>query len=576
MGRDDSISTRICAWLCGWAVLVALLLGSPSAWAQDQSGDGDALAVRLLELLVKKGVLPRDDANALLREAQAQNAKKAKPAAKPAASAAKVAPPEEPIPPGTVRVTYVPQIVRDEIAAQVRTELLAANNGGFAPAPAQPEWMSRFHFFGDLRLRGEFDYLPSSNSQQFFDFATINSGSPVDFSGASGLPPQLNTTSDRWRFRLRARAGVDAQIDDGLAAEIRLATGNDASPVSPNQTLGQNGPFTKYAVWLDRAFLKEAPNDWLTFYAGRMPNPYWTTDLIYYDDLGLDGFAASAAPRFGESWKGFVTAGAFPVFNTAFNFGDQNLQTSYSSRNAWLFGTQAGGEWQATKDISAKFAAGYFDYSDISGKISSPCTIVFSSDTCDTDDSRALFPGTGNTMMAVRNLVFTPIVNGVSTQPQYFGLASPFRIVDLHGRLNLDMFAPIDIGLETEFADNIGFNRNRAIALGVNNIGPNSGVPEVGNKAYLVKIDVGKPEIAARWDWNVYLAYKYLESDSVLASLNDPDFHLGGTNAKGYILAGNLGIARNAWITLRWLSSTQVSGQPYAVDVYQIDLNARF
>jgi hypothetical protein len=91
-----------------------------------------------------------------------------------------------------------------------------------------------------------------------------------------------------------------------------------------------------------------------------------------------------------------------------------------------------------------------------------------------------------------------------------------------------------------------------------------------------MKVEVGKPEVAARWDWNVSLAYKYIESDSVLASLNDPDFHLGGTNAKGYILAGNLGLARNAWITMRWLSSTQVTGPPYAVDVYQIDLNARF
>ena len=66
------------------------------------------------------------------------------------------------------------------------------------------------------------------------------------------------------------------------------------------------------------------------------------------------------------------------------------------------------------------------------------------------------------------------------------------------------------------------------------------------------------------------------ESDSVLASLNDPDFHLGGTNAKGFILAGNLGIARNTWVTAKWLSSTQVSGAPFAVDVIQADLNVKF
>ena len=44
------------------------------------------------------------------------------------------------------------------------------------------------------------------------------------------------------------------------------------------------------------------------------------------------------------------------------------------------------------------------------------------------------------------------------------------------------------------------------------------------------------PEITKRWDWNVSLAYKYVESDAVLDALNDPDFHLGGTNARA--LAG--------------------------------------
>jgi hypothetical protein len=335
--------------------------------------------------------------------------------------------------------------------------------------------------------------------------------------------------------------------------------------------LGQNGPFTKYAIWLDRAFVKSTPADWLVGYAGRMPNPYWTTDLIFYDDLGFDGLAASATPRFDKHLSGFLTAGAYTVFNTAFNFGSTTENSSYASRNGWLFAVQGGADWQMTKEVSTKFAAGYFDYSSISGKISSPCTIIYSSDTCNTDNSRALFPGNGNTMIPVRDIISAPN----NTQPQYFGLASPFRILDLHGRVALDTFKPVTVAFETEFAVNLGFNRSQAVALGVNNFGA-SGQPDPGNKAYLAKISVGSPQIVARWDWNISLAYKYIESDSVLASLNDPDFHLGGTNAKGFILAGNLGIARNTWLTARWLSSTQVSGAPYVSDVITADLNVKF
>ncbi len=552
-----------------------------------QTPDDSGVTNRLIELLVKKGVLQAADAKALLAEARAEKpagptARAARPtvAARAAASAsasAGAAPASgtkaaasDVVPPGTVRVTYVPQIVRDQIAAQVRQQLLA-DQGAAEPgqAVAQTE-ASRFHFFGDLRIRGELDELAKGNAPLFPDFASINGGSPFDTTGAGGNVPLLNTTHNRARERLRARAGVDVDIDDGVSAEVRIATGNDGSPVSANQTFGQNGPFTKYSVWLDRAFVKAAPADWLTVYAGRMPNPFWTTDMIYYEDLGFDGFAAYVTPRIGRHWRGFATAGAFPVFNTALNFGSTSVNSSYASRDAWLLAVQGGVEWAATKTISTKLAAAYFDFSNISGKISSPCTITFSSDTCNTDNTRTLFPGNGNTMIPIRNILSAPN----NTNPQYFGLASPFHILDFHHQVSFDNFKPINIAIDTEFAVNIGFDRQRAIALGVNNFGASA--PEPGNKAGMIRVSVGNPAIVKRWDWNVSLAYKYIESDSVLASLNDSDFHLGGTNAKGFVLAGNVGIARNTWLAAHWLSSTQVSGQPYQVDVIQADLNVKF
>jgi hypothetical protein len=467
-------------------------------------------------------------------------------------------------------VTYVPQIVRDQIAAQVRNEVMQqAQNQGWAAPNQIPEWTQRITIYGDMRIRGEGDLFPQDNIPDFVNYSAINSGSPFDITGASGGPPLLDTTEDRWAVKLRARLGLRAQIDDWLSADIRVATGNDASPVSTNQTLGANGPFAKYALWLDRAFLKATPIEQLTLYAGRMPNPFWTTDLIFYDELSFDGFAAAARQPVWDGVTAFGSLGAFPVFNTAFNFG---TTADYPSRNAWLFGAQGGAEWKITPDYAAKFAVGYFSYSNIQGKLSAPCTILSSSDSCDTDESRLLFPSAGNTMMTIRNLVL-PATNPNGPQPQYFGLASQFDILDLHGRLDINTFSPLRVSLEAEFSDNLGFNQAHVLSVGLPN---GSSTVEAGNKAWMVRGIVGTPEIAERWDWNVSLTYKYLESDSVLAALNDPDFHLGGTNAKGFILAGSLGVARNAWITARWLSSNQVSGGPYAVDTVQADLNVRF
>ena len=61
----------------------------------------------------------------------------------------------------------------------------------------------------------------------------------------------------------------------------------------------------------------------------------------------------------------------------------------------------------------------------------------------------------------------------------------------------------------------------------------------------MIKATFGNLAIHKRWDWNVSAGYKYLETDSTLDSINDADFHLGGTNAEGTILTGSLGVAKD-------------------------------
>ena len=97
-----------------------------------------------------------------------------------------------------------------------------------------------------------------------------------------------------------------------------------------------------------------------------------------------------------------------------------------------------------------------------------------------------------------------------------------------------------------------------------------------GNQGYLIRGIVGVPEPKKFGDWNVELSYRYIESDATLDSFSDSDFHLGGTNAKGYTIGGSFGLSRNVFLTGRWLSANQISGPPLAIDVLQIDLVAEF
>ena len=85
-------------------------------------------------------------------------------------------------------------------------------------------------------------------------------------------------------------------LGDGFNGGIRLATGDSNSPTSTNQTLGgSGGNFSKYAIWLDRAFLSydAGPGDGqeLTFLVGRFDNPFFSTDIHWDNDLGFDGLA---------------------------------------------------------------------------------------------------------------------------------------------------------------------------------------------------------------------------------------------------------------------------------------------
>jgi hypothetical protein len=84
------------------------------------------------------------------------------------------------------------------------------------------------------------------------------------------------------------------------------------------------------------------------------------------------------------------------------------------------------------------------------------------------------------------------------------------------------------------------------------------------------------PQLARMHDWQVFGGYRYVERDAVVDAFTDPDFHGGGTDAKGYFLGASYGVRRNTWLSMRWLSANEINGPRLAVDTLHLDLNARF
>jgi hypothetical protein len=481
--------------------------------------------------------------------------------------------------------------VRKQIADQVRAQVMTeAQTEGWAAPDALPEWTKRVRVYGDIRARYEADLFDKGNYNLFTNFASINGGSPFDIAsyqnGSAASPAILNTTQDRNRFRLRARFGVEAQLADSVTANIRIGTGDPNGPVATNATLGENGAFSQYAIFLDRAYIAFQPDPHLTIEAGRTPNPFSTTDILFYGELAFDGVSAHYQHGILPGLDAYVTAGAFPLFNTDFAFSTDD-PNKFASTDAYLFAGQVGATWQVRRDQSASLNAAFFDFTGVQGAVSSPCTeqqgAVYY---CNTDDTRYLNGQFGNTVYAIRNIVpngSTPI------DPQYFGLASRFAVLEVHPKYTFTTYAPVDVQIEGDFIDNVAFDRAAIINHGPPNgpVGPENNLGSTakglgngpysgGNTGYMAKITVGYPVIKHLWDWQAYAAYKYIASDATIDALDDAEFHLGGTNARGYVLGASLGVADRTFVSLRWLSSEVVSGPPDGNDVFLLDLNASF
>ena len=131
--------------------------------------------------------------------------------------------------------------------------------------------------------------------------------------------------SNRDRMRIRARIGLDAEIQENMKFVFRLATGGE-NPVSTNQTL--DGSFSTKDIGVDLAYVDWRVNDVVSINAGKMKNPMFragSAPLIWDGDLNPEGIAANF-----RSGMFFGTIAAFSVDERA------------GESDSLLYSTQAG------------------------------------------------------------------------------------------------------------------------------------------------------------------------------------------------------------------------------------------
>jgi hypothetical protein len=328
-----------------------------------------------------------------------------------------------------------------------------------------------------------------------------------------------------------------------------MTTGNLNDPISPNQT--QEAADAKYTLSLDRVFLKAQLRPGLSAYGGRFANPWFSSDLVFDNDLAFDGVAVNYKPKFNDTWSGFSTIGAFPL-------DEINSSNTRLAKDKWMYGAQAGVEWKSSNKSSAKLGVAYYDFANVEG-ISNGASVAGPYDA-----TVPVFRQKGNNTFNLNQQ------NGLDPK---IGLASEFKVINFTGQFDYARFDPIHINILADYSRNIGFDEKEILARTGN-------AYKDETDAYQIKLTVGMPKTESANDWQVFGAYKRLEADSVLDAYTDSDFHLGGTDAKGWILGASYGVDKNAWVTARWFSSDEVSGLPeqlpLSIDVLMFDLNAKF
>jgi hypothetical protein len=558
------------------------------------------VTINLLHRMVERGLLKEEDADALIKDAEndAAVARASAKSKKTATADGEAEPPAEGESPDrdaedSVSVSYVPDIVKQQLRDEIKADVMEqARNENWANPRTFPTWVSRLTPIADIRLRFDASLYPSGNDNTgaFPNFNAINTGPPFDVTG-NVFSPQLNVDQDRYRARIRVRGGAAMDLGDGFTMGLRIGTGETNTPTSTNQTLGvanngQGGNFSKYAIWLDRAFvsyeLGGTPQSDFLGQVGRFDNPFYTVSELMWDvDLGWDGLALGGKREIAKGITPFAAAGIFPVFNTELNFSS-NRPDKFPSEDKWLYGGQAGVNLRFNKDFSAKLAGAFYDFYNIEGKLSDPFVPLTSADQGNTDDSRPAFAQKGNTYFPIRNIIPTAD-NGFGTrlQFQYFGLATPFRVVDAVGTVDYARFDPIHLTLFGEYLINTAFDRSDINAIAINNRGPQGsdgtmGSFEGGNVGWIVGIRVGHPALEKRWDWTAGISYRYIESDATVDAFNDSDFGGGGTNLKGYDIFGTVAVSPHISLALRWTSAQEIAGPTFRNNILFCDFNTKF
>jgi hypothetical protein len=441
------------------------------------------------------------------------------------------------------------RIITDQEAEEVRGELTreaAATSAGKLKLSTP---ITEVELYGDIRVRYE--------TRQ----------------GETGPPSTLDRSNDtlkRSRERYRLRLGLRGTLADDWYFGLRLET--STNPRSSNVTFGDDsGPFGKAAdsIGVGQAYLGYSGFRDIRLTAGKMPNPFVTTLMVWDGDINPEGLAEQWKHTFNLSFGGGQTTtpaadyskdgkSAAPITSeptrmtidvfanfAQFVYDDANPENPLGPRSvssgrlvpnsdAWLFGWQLGAKFNFTKTTYLQLAPTLYNYS-----------------------------GAGDTFFTF----FSGDPDRVAGNP-------PVRVP--RNQTGIDSLLIYD--MPTEFGwtmHDIPFRLfgDFAVNLDADDRALKAGHPDKGDQRYAYQIGLGIGKIKAKHDWELKGWYQHTEQYSLDPNLVDSDFFDSRVNMEGFVLQAGYALSDAVVFNLSYGYGNQVDRDLGTGGVGDIPLN---
>jgi hypothetical protein len=358
------------------------------------------------------------------------------------------------------------------------------------------DWATKVKWRGDLRYRHEEIHRERTAT-------------------ADGITT-VEDAEDRYRHRIRARFGLDAQVSDNVKTTVQLSTAENRDPRSSNQSLDDNA--TRKEVDIDLAYADWTFTQGANLIFGKQPYPFYRTgqSLFFDGDLNPEGIAVKLE-------RGILFGSGYGWW-----WNEQhNDVPAAEDADTFIFGTQLGLR-MPIGDASNLVAFGhYYNCSGCQGH--SP-----------------LFANNSN-----GNTTFPLVPPNVTNI-----LVFDYEIGELGAEFTTQI-GSLPLQLWAQYAQNMADD-----------------VEE--DTAYNVGFRLGRASNPRTWE--VGAMYQSIDKDALFGQFIDSDFGNGVTDTEGWALRGAYAPVRNIAVNLTYFINTlnKDVGTELDYDRLQLDLNWRY